>query len=1066
MKKIRRLFGAGFQKIGLRIYKTPFKTLFTFLLVLLILITGVININMATGSETLVEESSEAYRSNFAMEQDFGSDSVIVLFEGDQDQLLSLNHLEKMWRVEEQLNQDKYVFTTMSPASIVHTISERQAIELKKKIPDISSGLSEMGHSLSDLGSELNHKEMPDPKALEDKLNGLITSVNPQSVLDEVIDKTGQDITSKFSEMENGLNKLGKRLIALSEEMKQQETPDTKTISNQLSELEGLTDAFNQLATNQTKLADGVGSLQKGIDKSSEVVSFSSLELNDLSESITDDPELKERLIKTATILQESSKALNKISDNTNDISKANMKTAEKLRSMNKNISGELAKISNGFKSGSMSKKQLNQMTDGLMEMGEKLVDMSKSVSNLSLKDMLLKDSEATFSKIKKDMEMEVDQMKDLFSSAIGKDDLKTMVDGFTTMSEKIEEVSEGLELIHDKSSMMMADFPTHQRNLDEILYEDNKIRPVFDDVVIDDNHMLMVVKLKGNIKDETKDEIIDDLGDAIERQDIQVKHTISGKPVLDKDLRINMKSNTQLMIGAALLMMLLILFLVFKVKWRWLSLVVIFVSIVATLGLMGHISIPMTMVSMAVFPILIGLGIDYSIQFHNRYEEEKSVEKTLSKAGKAVSLAVLATVLGFLSLYASPVPMIKDFGKMLTVGVLVCFVGSVFLLLPILRARDMVTPTTELDGLENDEDIDQRHFVIKIVKRVSLVIILVAATLAGFGLYADMNVGVQTDIESFMPQDMKALSDIRRIRDKVGSTNQVAVYMEAEDILNRENITWMKKFIDQTRKEAGNNIVDIKYIDDLVQGLSTNGNLSMEEYKQIVQDDLPESQRRMFITDELDKSVILINTKHLPTNELQDFVESLEKNLEGAPMKASITGKSVLDVEMVEGLTKGRLKMTLIGLALVFSVLLVIYRSFVKAIVAIVPVLLIVGMSGGIMTLLGLKYTPLTATLGALILGMGTEMVVMFLERYLEERKKGIDKENSLSMTLKFIGKATLASGLTTMGGFGVLMLSEFVILKDFGLMTMINISLALISTLLILPALIWLLDGLMIKE
>jgi predicted RND superfamily exporter protein len=191
-----------------------------------------------------------------------------------------------------------------------------------------------------------------------------------------------------------------------------------------------------------------------------------------------------------------------------------------------------------------------------------------------------------------------------------------------------------------------------------------------------------------------------------------------------------------------------------------------------------------------------------------------------------------------------------------------------------------------------------------------------------------------------------------------------------------------------------------------------------------------------------------------------------MDNILKEAPIKTSIAGKSVLDVEMVKGLTDGRLRMTILGLALVFVTLLLLYRSFFKALVAVLPVILIVGMSGGIMNLLGLKYTPLTATLGALVLGMGSEMTIMLLERYLEERNSGKEKEESMSITLKNIGRATVASGLTTIGGFSVLMTSKFVILKDFGLMTVINISLALIATFVILPALIWIFDRFIVKE
>ncbi|HBT86476.1 MAG TPA: hypothetical protein DEB12_11310, partial [Porphyromonadaceae bacterium] len=161
-----------------------------------------------------------------------------------------------------------------------------------------------------------------------------------------------------------------------------------------------------------------------------------------------------------------------------------------------------------------------------------------------------------------------------------------------------------------------------------------------------------------------------------------------------------------------------------------------------------------------------------------------------------------------------------------------------------------------------------------------------------------------------------------------------------------------------------------------------------------------------------------------------------------------------------------GRIKMTVLGLLLVFAALLVIYRNPIKALIPIFPVGLIVGMSSGIMYLLGIKFTPITATLGALVLGMGSEMTIMLLERYLEEKKLGKGKHEAMLIAVTMIGKAIVASGLTTVGGFSVLMLSEFVILKDFGLMTVINISLALISTFVILPPVIILFDKLILGK
>jgi predicted RND superfamily exporter protein len=215
-----------------------------------------------------------------------------------------------------------------------------------------------------------------------------------------------------------------------------------------------------------------------------------------------------------------------------------------------------------------------------------------------------------------------------------------------------------------------------------------------------------------------------------------------------------------------------------------------------------------------------------------------------------------------------------------------------------------------------------------------------------------------------------------------------------------------------------------------------------------------------MFVNDDRTESVILLNIKHLSTEALRNFIQQLKDDSSDTAMNIQITGQNVLDVEMVNGLTSGRVKMTIIGLILVFAALLLIYRNLFKALIPILPVVLIIGMSSGLMYLLGIKYTPITATLGALVLGMGTEMTVMVLERYLEERRSGKGKSESMIITVTMIGKAIVASGLTTVGGFSVLIASKFVILRDFGLMTVINITLALLATFIVLPPIILLLD------
>lgn len=924
-----------FYKIGERIEKTPIKTLLVFILIFAIMIAGAVNVYMATGNDTLVDSKNKAYIQNHIMEENFGGEAIMVLFQGEQDKLLDVDNLGKMWNIEKRLNYNEDIFSIMSPASIVNQMADKQSTEIKKQVLTISDGLGEMASKLTEIGEELKGKDIKDPKEMEEKLNNL-------------------------------------------------------------SNISGV---FNKLIDGQKSLGQGIGELKGGLTGISNGLSEVSTQLNQMGNQFQDNPQLKMQLT---------------------------------------TISENVGKSANGLKS-------IAGKTDNIK------AGTTNTVNGLS--------------NIKKQLSSQTTEMKGSLSGGISPDELYAMANGFITMGENLDKLSDGLQTFHTKSDMMIADFPKEQKEIENILYDENgKIRSMFSDVLLDDTNNLMMIKLQGNLPDENKDIVYKQVKEALEKEDFKdISYMISGKPVLDSALRNEMQTNMKYMIVSAIALMFIILMLVFKIRWRVLSLGIIFVSVIATLGIMGHLNVPMTMVSMAVFPILIGLGIDYSIQFQNRYEEEKSTKTTLRQIGKAVGTAVIATVLGFISLYASPVPMIQDFGKMLTIGVIVSFIGSIFILMPILTSRD----TLETQTGRKFKVIDENPTIIdrmlerstKFISRYKIIVIILSISLAGFGLFADSKVGVETDIETFMPQDMDALSDIHYIRDIVGSTNQMAIFMEGKDLLNEQSINWMQSTISEIKEKFPEKIVDIKSIDNLVSNIENVEEISYEEYLKVV-DDFPEKQRKMFINDDKTKGVILMNVEHMATEELQDFVLEVKDSIKDAPMNVSITGKSVLDVEMVKGLTEGRVKMTIIGIGLVFLALLILYRSLFKAFAAIFPIILIVGMSGGIMYLLGLKYTPITATLGALVLGMGTEMTIILLERYLEERMAGKDKLQAILVSVNKVGKATVASGLTTVGGFSVLMLSKFVILKDFGLMTVINISLALISTFIILPAIILVMD------
>ena len=442
----------------------------------------------------------------------------------------------------------------------------------------------------------------------------------------------------------------------------------------------------------------------------------------------------------------------------------------------------------------------------------------------------------------------------------------------------------------------------------------------------------------------------------------------------------------------------------------------------------------------------------------NNDNRSKEAITKTIKKLAPAIMTALVATALGLLSLYTSPVPMIQDFGKMLTIGMIVSFIVALLILLPILFVRDnffhLSSKTKKVKKSSKFENV--MRSIARGTLKLKYIILLVAIGSAAVGVYYDQEVGVETDIETFMPQDTQELLDIQELREIIGSTEQLSIVYSSYDIYSDVNLTWIMEMTDNLKAEFPDEVIEVRSITSVLSQLSP-ADLTPALVGELTET-LPEEQLKMLVNEDSTKGVIIVSINDLESKELEAFIADLRAFLDASvtDMDVTVTGQAVIDVEMITALTTGRYTITLVGMALVFLGLLLIYRNPLKAIIPLIPISLIVGWSGGVMYLYNLEYTPLTATLGALIIGIGTEFTILIMERYFEEKEKASTNNEAIVITLGKMGKPIIASALTTIGGFSALVISDFEILSNFGIMTLVNISLALLSTIIVMPALL----------
>jgi len=617
--------------------------------------------------------------------------------------------------------------------------------------------------------------------------------------------------------------------------------------------------------------------------------------------------------------------------------------------------------------------------------------------------------------------------------------------------------------------------------------------------LIPDKTHTIIWVEMAGDSTDNEMIEILRETEMAVTQSNFPPSYgvIVTGDPAFMIAMNNEMTTSMAPLLMISAVLMIVVLYLVFRhVRWKLLPLPIVLLGIIYTFGAMGYLRIPLSMVSMSAFPVLIGLGIDYAIQFHNRIEEElekgedeaQAVIETIKHTGPAVLIALTITALGFFSLFTSSVPMIQDFGKLLLIGIIMCFLSSLFVGVTVIYGLDRLIK--KKNNMKNhrknfnnalkqktnpsiariDPPVSKIELFLKKTTILSvnhpILVLGIAGLLCFSGLYADSFVPIQTDVKTFVPQDMPALVDLTHLGDIIGGTDALNIIIKVDDSADPEVLRWMDEFSTH-EVERRARIYDASSIVPIVKSMNggsiPDNSADIERiYQQIpaMQKDRYIHGKNMLLMDlGIGNAIGDIGLKGV--SELTGIVQDDIAWMSPPPgVEVTITGNSVVFTTVIWSLTSGRVAMTLTGLILVFLGLLVIYRDWLKALTPVITMFMVIGWAGGIMYFTGIDYTPMTATLGALILGVGSEYAVLMMERYYEERDKGINPVEAMEAASSKIGKAIVASGLTTIFGFSALIASPFSMNRNFGLVTVLDVTLALVATFIVFPAVIVKLD------
>lgn len=601
------------------------------------------------------------------------------------------------------------------------------------------------------------------------------------------------------------------------------------------------------------------------------------------------------------------------------------------------------------------------------------------------------------------------------------------------------------------------------------VLYDDaGAVSPAMQPFVPDISHAIITVTPRGNMSDPEALEATTDIEDFFSSHPLDgVKVTVASAARLVDSISSSIGGNIKVLLALSVAAMVLILVLTFRVRWRMISLFMVGLSALWTFGLMGYLGVPLTMATMAVLPILLGLGIDFSIQFHNRYQEEVTRSRTVAEAIVAsvsgifpvVGIALLATIIGFITLYISEVPMIREFGMVLAIGIVISYIVALFLLHSIVYLGDRKAEIKKLKEAASKASGRIERILLRLGRLAinhTLWIFIIAVVFAVGGGIVDHWLPVNTDFEDLMPQDTPALVELREMRQIVGIGGTVHLMVESgEDVASPETLTWLESYQDEAIS-AHPEVISSSSLATVVAEAGGGEIPSQEEIDAILAGLSPSYLSQLISADHKMASVSF-NLDYIPLEETHDLLVLLQEEADPpAGVSVSPVGSLALGASTIDALVGTRFTMNLICLGAILVVLLVVYRRFGSTVFTIIPVGAVIAWSSLDMYLIGIPLNPLTAVMGVLIIGICTEFMVLLMGRYDEEKRRGEPPKEAMVTAISKIGRAIVTTALTTLGGFGVLIASDFVMIRDFGIATVVSVFLCLLITITVMPGLI----------
>lgn len=581
------------------------------------------------------------------------------------------------------------------------------------------------------------------------------------------------------------------------------------------------------------------------------------------------------------------------------------------------------------------------------------------------------------------------------------------------------------------------------------------------------------------------KDFVMDVLIPKVEafEKDTQLNVHISGMPYVRTLNAQNIVDEIGLFVGAALLVTSVIFFFFFRsFRATFISLIVVSVGVMWTLGILGLLKYEITVLTALIPPLIIVIGIPNCIFLINKYQQEvkshgnkvKSLQRVITKVGNATLMTNVTTASGFATFILTESKLLKEFGVVASLSILAIFILCL-LIIPILYTFLPFPKDRHLEHLNKRWIGAFVGWMERMVRHRRITIYISAVILLALSIIGIYQIKISGSLLEDMPQKAPFFKDIEFFETEFDGIMPLEIMVDTKRKKGVMKLSTLKRM-----DELENAILDIPELSRPISIVSLvkyskqayyNGN---PKYYQ-----LPTTQENSFIlsyaknsssnTDLLQSFVdstgqyarITTFMKDIGTDKMQEIEDDLQTKIDKVFPKerynVTMTGKALVFQKGTTYLVKNLAISLSLAILLISLFMAYMFRSFKMILISLIPNLLPLLITAGLMGYLGVPIKPSTILVFSIAFGISVDDTIHFLAKYRQELQAHHWKiKRSVYGALRETGVSMFYTSTVLFFGFSVFIISSFGGTVALGALVSVTLLFAMLSNLLLLPSLL----------